>query len=169
MKCFSQCMAHLRKRSCLIMVPVAILAFINLLCAWKDTYWQDKELELNKLQVAVLRKRRIANPKVLTKSWQSKAIPRINRPFNVRRWKKRKERRSTKRAIRWSKAQSWTLKNLGPVDDTISRKRDDNLEMRKKEQFAAKAQRVSGEQGAERKVREDNSGEISKSWRRTVV
>ena len=70
MKCLSLRMTRFRRRSCLIIILVLLLTFINLLlCTWK---WQDNELELNTFELTFLRKRIIAHRQSFTKAtWQS--------------------------------------------------------------------------------------------------
>lgn len=71
MKCLSLRMTRFRRRSCLIIVLVLILTFINLLlCTWK---WQDNELELNTFELTFLNKRISVNQKSFTAAWHSKA------------------------------------------------------------------------------------------------
>ena len=76
MKCLSLRMTRFRRHSCLIIVLVLILTFINLLlCTWK---WQDNELELNTFELTFLSKRISVNQKPSTKAArQSKANPEV--------------------------------------------------------------------------------------------
>ena len=76
MKCLSLRMTRFRRRSCLIIVLVLILTFINLLlCTWK---WQDNELELNTFELTFPSKRISVHQKSFTKAaWQSKVHPEV--------------------------------------------------------------------------------------------
>ena len=73
MKCLSLRMTRFRQRSCVIIVLVLILAFINLLlCSWK---WQDNEFKLNAFELTFLREKISLNLKPFTKTaWHSKAM-----------------------------------------------------------------------------------------------
>ena len=73
MKCLSLRMTRFRQRSCLIIVLVLILAFINLLlCTWK---WQDDEFKSNAFELTFLREKISLNLKPFTETaWHSKAM-----------------------------------------------------------------------------------------------
>lgn len=126
MKCLLLRTTRFRRRRCLIMIVVLILTFINLLlCTWK---WQDKEFELNSIELRFLKKRINFNQKPFTKaSWQSKANPEgLDHTKSGLRGTKRKRpmRTQSSRAIHYSTVMGRREIHTSPVYPTMLRRED---------------------------------------------
>ena len=155
MKCFSLRMTRFRRRSCLILVPVGILTFINILFMWKDIYWQDKEFELNTLGLPNLtRKRRSLNHTLFAKSWQSRATPDIFHYSILQRTTRKSGPKSTRKAIHYSTILAQREKKLTPVYHTILRKQDRTPDAKQDKQFVATTERLPTQKRVNKEVRE---------------
>ena len=157
MKCFALRMTRFRRRSCLIVVTVLMLAFINLLlCAWK---WQDKEFELNGFELTFLKKRISQfNQKPFTKVvWQSKANPGVLHHSTLQRSRtKRRRPKLTQKAIHYSTVWDRRENHTSPVYQTILRKvrKEDRVPLTKEyKQFIARTGRPPVQKGIISKVR----------------
>ena len=126
MKCLSLRMTRFRRCSCLIMVPVLILTFINLLLSsWK---WQDNQFESNTFELTFLKEKISFIQKPFTKAaWQSKANPEVLDHSKLgQRGTKRKRPKPTRssRAIHYSTAWDRRENHTSPVYQTMLRKED---------------------------------------------
>lgn len=160
MKCFSRCLAHLQKRSSIILIPVAMLTFINLLCAWKDIYRQDEEFENDKKQhVAFLTKAKSLDNTILMNTRQFfKEASKDARYFIVRRRKrliKRKRQRQRQKAIHHKISKSQTMKYFKSVHKmVVSMKRNGSRVGKKKKDYSTKANKLLGQPEVKPKVSE---------------
>lgn len=156
MKCFSRCLAHLRKRSSIILIPVAMLTFINLLCAWKDIYRQDEEFENNKQHVAFLTKTKSLDNTILMNTRQFfKEASKNARYFIVRRRKRLRKRRQRRKAIHHKISKSQTMKYFKSVHKmVVSMKRNGSRVGRKKKVYSTKANKLLGQPEVKPKVSE---------------
>lgn len=156
MKCFSRCLAHLQKRSSIILIPVAMLTFINLLCAWKDIYRQDEEFENNKQQVSFLMKKKSLDNTILMNNRQLfKEASKNARYFIVRRRKRLRKRRQRQKAIHHKISKSQTMKYFKSVHKmVVSMKRNGSRVSEKKKDYSTKANKLSGQPEVKPKVSE---------------
>ena len=156
MKCFSRCLAHLRKRSSIILIPVAMLTFINLLCAWKDIYRQDEELENNKQHVVFLTKTKSLDNTILMNTRQFfKEASKNARYFIVRRRKRLRKRRQRQKAIHHKISKSQTMKYFKSVHKmVVSMKRNGSRVGKKKKDYSTKANKLLGQPEVKPKVSE---------------
>ena len=157
MKCFSRCLAHLQKRSSIILIPVAMLTFINLLCAWKDIYRQDEEFENNKKQhVAFLTKTKSLDNTILMNTRQFfKEASKNTRHFIVRRRKRLRKRRQRQKAIHHKISKSQTMKYFKSVHKmVVLMKRNGSRVGRKKKVYSTKANKLLGQPEVKPKMSE---------------
>ena len=155
MKCPSLRMTRFRRRSCLIIVLVLILAFINLLlCSWK---WQDNEFKLNTFELTFLRKRISFNQKSFPKAaWQSKANPEVlDHSKSGQRWTKRKRSKPTRslRTVHYSPVWDQLENHVSQVYQTMLRKEDRGPVTKGYKQFIARTGRLPMRNGIISKVR----------------
>lgn len=156
MKCFSRCLAHLQKRSSIILIPVAMLTFINLLCAWKDIYWQDEEFENNKQQVSFLMKTKSLDNTILMNNRQFfKERSKNARYFIVRRRKRLRKRRQRQKAIHHKISKSQPMKYFKSVHNmVVSMKRNGSRVGKKEKDYSTKANKLLGQPEVKPKVSE---------------
>ena len=143
MKCPLLRMTRFRRRSCLIIVFVLILAFINLLlCTWK---WQDNEFKSNTLELTFLRKKIILNHKPFTKAaWHSKANPEVlDHSKSGQIWTKGKQPKPTRKS---------------QVYQTMLRKEDLGPVTNENKQFITRTGRLPVRNGIISKVRKISNG-----------
>lgn len=155
MKCLSLRMTRFRRRSCLIIVLVLILTFINLLlCAWK---WQDNEFKLNTFELTFMRKRISVNQKPFTKAaWQSKANPEVL--VHLKSEQRRTQRihpkpRQSLRTVHYSTVWRQLENHTSPVYHTMVRKEDRGPVTNEYKQSIARRGRLSERNRITSKVR----------------
>ena len=151
MTCLSLRMTRFRRRSCLIIVLVLILTFINLLlCTWK---WQDNELELNTFELTFPSKRISDHQKSFTKAaWHSKA----NREVLVHsKSGQRRTKRIHPKPTRVHSSTVWSQRenHISPVYHTMLKKEDRGLITNEYKQLITRSGKLPERNGIISKVR----------------
>ncbi|XP_078350105.1 uncharacterized protein LOC144634923 [Oculina patagonica] len=160
MKCFSLPTTRFRRRICLILVPVVILTFINLLlCTWKVISWEDEEFEFNIVELTHLGKRRTYKHILFTKAvLQPKATQEtLHRP-SLQRWTNQETPKpTTPRATPQSTAWARMEKSSSPVYNTRLRKQVRTPSIEEVERVTLKIQTVPAQKGVNRTAKAPSS------------